>query len=435
MSVRPGFKVTEIGQIPEEWTYGSIEEFAMTSDEAVQTGPFGAQLHASDYVKHGVPLVRIVNVNDGKINTDNLVSVSQEKTSELERYRLKMGDIVFSRVGSVGRAAVVTERESGWLLSGQMLRVRLANPAIDVKFLGYIIASHWFQKALANRLVGSTRKSINTEILSNLPMVAPPLDEQRKIAAVISNTDEAIQKTDEITAKTQQLKNGLMRRLVTRGIEHSQFKQTEIGEIPQEWEVVKLGQLVTDHKAGIFKPRSEYGSGQNIVGVHDLYYHDSIDGQIFRLVKLTSEERQDYSLKEGDVIYSESSLVKDGIGKALVVTRNGEGTCFAWHTRRLTLNRQRANPFFVNHVLNSPSIRRSIIRRSTQTALTGIPVRDYFDTVLPLPTLVEQQKIATILSKIDSKLQIEGTKKGRLQTLKSGLMQILLTGKARVNVN
>jgi len=90
--------------------------------------------------------------------------------------------------------------------------------------------------------------------------------------------------------------------------------------------------------------------------------------------------------------------------------------------------------FLCESVLNSPSIRRSIIRRSTQTALTGF-LLETISIPTTLPTLVEQQKIATILSKIDSKLQIEGTKKGRLQTLKSGLMQILLTGKARVNVN
>jgi len=205
------------------------------------------------------------------------------------------------------------------------------------------------------------------------------------------------------------------------------YKITEIGEIPEDWEVMELRSVVKDHKAGIYKPRKIYGSGYNIVGVSDLYYHDSIKGQTFRLVRLTEEEKNEFSLKEGDIIYGESSLVKDGIGKALVVTKAGEGTVFAWHTRRLTLDRSKVAPLFIHHVLNSRLIRRSIINRSTQTALTGVTVKDYFDTLIPLPLLPEQQKIASILSSVDEAIQKTDEIIQKAQELKKGLMQQLLT--------
>ncbi len=196
-------------------------------------------------------------------------------------------------------------------------------------------------------------------------------------------------------------------------------------EIPKQWNAVSLEDVVIKHNAGIFKNQDSYGSGSNIVGVVDLYAHNSIGGQIFRRVHLTEEEKIEHTLKTGDIVYAESSLVRDGIGKALIVTKHGEGTIFAWHTRRIALN-DLVVPMFVYYALNLDTIRNSVINRSTTTALTGITTKDYFATKIPLPPNSEQQKIASILSKVDELIQktdqvIEQTKK-----LKNGLMQKLL---------
>jgi type I restriction enzyme S subunit len=209
------FKQTEIGEIPEEWEYGIIENFANTIGDSVQTGPFGAQLHASDYVKDGVPLILIKNVFDGKIVDEDMPRISHKKAEELSRYRLKIGDIVFSRVGSVGRAAVVREREEGWLISGQMLRVRLDNPRIENVFLGHVINTKWFKKALESKTVGATRKSINTNILRSLPLIVPPLPEQQKIAEILSTVDKKIELEMKRKGQFEQIKQGLMNDLLT----------------------------------------------------------------------------------------------------------------------------------------------------------------------------------------------------------------------------
>lgn len=171
----------------DSWEIGLLKDFSRTDDDPVQTGPFGAQLHASDYVSEGVPLIRIKNILDGIIIKDDLVFIREEKAQELERYRLNPGDIVFSRVGTVGRAAAVNDEHAGWLISGQMLRIRLENPKIDSNFLAYIMASKWFQKALESKVVGSTRKSINTEILENLEISFPPLKKQKRIVVFLRN--------------------------------------------------------------------------------------------------------------------------------------------------------------------------------------------------------------------------------------------------------
>ena len=197
-------------------------------------------------------------------------------------------------------------------------------------------------------------------------------------------------------------------------------------KIPKDWRVISLKDIVKSHNSGIFKNQEFYGEGENIIGVSDLYNHTKIDGQTFRLVKLTKEEKKNHVLEEGDLIYGESSLVRTGIGKSLYVTKKGAGTIFAWHTRRFKVNSQ-SSPSFIYYMLDFEKIRGSIISRSTTTALTGVTTNDYFKTKMPFPKKEEQQKIASILSNIDSLLNQTQKEIEQTQKLKNGLMQRLLT--------
>ena len=117
-----------LGRIPDGWEVIKVKYLAGNDNSVVQTGPFGAQLHAADYVDEGVPLILIRNVKDMKIDESQIPRISPEDAERLCMYRLDAGDIVFSRVGSIGRVALCTEREKGWVISGQMLRLRLRNP-------------------------------------------------------------------------------------------------------------------------------------------------------------------------------------------------------------------------------------------------------------------------------------------------------------------
>ena len=198
-------------------------------------------------------------------------------------------------------------------------------------------------------------------------------------------------------------------------------------KIPEDWEIIDMKNIVNKHNSGIFKNKDLYGSGANIVGVVDLYDHMSVNGQIFGLVELTDDEKRDKTLAKGDLVYAESSLVKDGIGKTLFVTEKGVGTIFAWHTRRFSL-KEGYDPEFVNYQLNSDIIRTSIIARSTTTALTGITVKEYFGTKIAIPsTIKEQQKMVPILSNVDNLIISTQNLIDKNIKLKHGLMQKLLT--------
>ncbi len=210
-----GYKKTEVGVIPEDWDLGTLKKFSLTRDNPIQTGPFGAQLHSYDYVNEGIPLILINNIVNGKISTAGIPKITSHKAIALSKYRIKVGDIVFSRVGAVGRTALIEVGEAGWLISGQMLRIRLENHEINNKFLYYFTLTPEFQKQLISETVGTTRMSINTEILGKLLIIAPSPCEQRAIATVLSDMDAEITALEQRLEKTQQIKQGMMQQLLT----------------------------------------------------------------------------------------------------------------------------------------------------------------------------------------------------------------------------
>ncbi|MGD1809545.1 restriction endonuclease subunit S [Dapis sp. BLCC M126] len=184
-----------LGEIPEHWEVRKVKHLAKNDHGIVQTGPFGAQLHASDYVEEGVPLILIRNVKNLHIDDSNIPKISEEKAQSLSIYRLQVGDIVFSRVGSIGRIALVTEREKGWMISGQMLRLRINHPILYNYFSVHIFSSSLVSNFVGFYSVGSTRDSINTEILRNFVMPIPPLPEQKEIALFIEKKSEKIERS------------------------------------------------------------------------------------------------------------------------------------------------------------------------------------------------------------------------------------------------
>ena len=208
-----------IGDIPEEWFMFKIKHLAGNCSNPVQTGPFGAQLHAEDYVNEGIPLILIRNVNCGRINDINIPYVSGEDAIRLSMYRLNVGDIVFSRVGSIGRAALVTDKEEGWLISGQMLRLRLTDKRIYNPYLVYLFQSNLSNEYVSLESVGSTRESLNTQILSNMSFPLPIKQKQEEIVNYLnketSKIDETIHKIERKIELLEEYKKSLIHHVVT----------------------------------------------------------------------------------------------------------------------------------------------------------------------------------------------------------------------------
>ena len=173
------------------------------------------------------------------------------------------------------------------------------------------------------------------------------------------------------------------------------FAKTEIFV----WEQRKLGEMVIDHNAGIYISKEDYGEGTNVIGVGNIYDRDIFDGEIYRLGPVNDDK---FILEENDIIYGESSLVPEGIARTVCVGKNGAGSAFAWHTRRVKLDKNIVNSHVATLELNYlHEIRKYLVSVSTQTALTGMTTEGYFGTTLTLPSVEEQQVISDYFKNLD----------------------------------
>ena len=169
----------------------------------IQTGPFGSQLHKEDYVDVGTPIVTVEHLGSRVFSEQNLPMVSDADKSRLSKYVLKKGDIVFSRVGSVDRCSFVDQKHDGWMFSGRCLRVRPSEEA-DPLFLYYFFCLNTTKEFVRSIAVGATMPSINTKLLGEVEVVCPEIEEQRKIADILSKIDDKIEENQKINENLEQ---------------------------------------------------------------------------------------------------------------------------------------------------------------------------------------------------------------------------------------
>ena len=160
----------------------------------IQTGPFGAQLHQSDYSEWGTPVCMPVNLVDGSISENGIARVSEEHVERLSRYKVKRGDLLYARRGDVGRGSLVGAHEDGWLCGTGCLKVTPDPSKIDSRYLFYLTSLPETIGWLVNHAKGTTMLNLNTAILSSLPLeIERNLEKQRRIAEVLSAYDELIE--------------------------------------------------------------------------------------------------------------------------------------------------------------------------------------------------------------------------------------------------
>lgn len=233
-------------------------------EAGVQTGPFGSQLHQEDYVPVGTPIITVEHLGENRILHEGVPRVAESDRSRLAKYALRPGDIVFSRVGSVDRRALVRDSEAGWLFSGRCLRVRPDPRKVDPGFLSYFFGLPAFKEHIRAIAVGATMPSLNTSLLSDVRILHPQsVDEQHRLAQVLFSLDDKIELNrqmsetvesmaralfkswfvdfEPVRAKFNGRATGLAREVAD--LFPDSLSGSEIGEIPRGWEPVQIDTL------------------------------------------------------------------------------------------------------------------------------------------------------------------------------------------------
>jgi type I restriction enzyme S subunit len=171
-----------LGEVPMHWTVAQLKFNTLE----MQTGPFGSQLHAEDYVVDGIPLINPAHMTSGKILPDSKVTVDKETQNRLKRHKLSAGEIIFARRGELGRCAIVTSEQEGWLCGTGSLKAKL-NERLIPEYAYLLITSDGVISELSLESKGSTMDNLNTETLGRVRMPVPPINVQDDILKYVEN--------------------------------------------------------------------------------------------------------------------------------------------------------------------------------------------------------------------------------------------------------
>ncbi len=249
-----------------EWKEYKLGEIA-----DVQTGPFGSQLHQSDYVDVGIPSIMPVNIgNRMDISTEKIVYITEKDAKRLSRYRVQIGDIVYSRRGDVEKCAYINEKENGWLCGTGCLRIRIDLSKADSKFIAYYLSTDDMKSWISNNAVGTTMPNLNSSILQQIPLSLPTLSTQRRIASILSSLDDKIDLLHRENATLEQMAETM-------------FRQWFVVERKEEWEEKPLGKCIKLVGGGTPKTSEErfwngnvcWLSGGDIANNHKNYVSSS----------------------------------------------------------------------------------------------------------------------------------------------------------------
>ncbi len=242
----------------------------------IQTGPFGSQLHQSDYSETGIPVVMPKDLFEGKIVETSIARVDESHIARLSRHKIMNGDILYSRRGDIGRCAYATEKEAGWLCGTGCLRVTVDTEKVLSRFIFYQLqlpqTIGWVEK----HAIGSTMLNLNTSILSSVPVAIPTRDIQEKIVDILRAYDNLIENNQEQIKLLEEAARRLYQEWFV-GLRFPGHENTPIVDgVPEKWKYGKLLQIA-EFKRGktITKAQSEHGNVPVVAGgLEPAYYHN-----------------------------------------------------------------------------------------------------------------------------------------------------------------
>ncbi len=420
-------KQTKIGAIISDWKIINLEDIIQL-DRGITYGI----VQPGSFDPNGRFLVRGKDYSKGWVQPDEFFKVSSKVEEPYKRARLKKNDLITTIVGAgVGNMEIVPEWLEGANITQTTARIAIDNKKADYRFYYQVLNSWIGQMNVRLFEKGGAQPGLNLGDIKKYTVPLPPLPEQQKIAEILSTVDDKIEIIDQQITQTQELKKGLIQLLLTKGIGHTEFKDSTLGIIPKSWEVVKLSDITEQIKDGTHATHKEVAGGIPLLSAKDIR-----NGQIYipnDCRKLSQEDfnsiHKNFKLKDGDVMLT----VVGSIGRVAVINNYNDNYTFQRSVGYIRLDNYH-NSYFFKQYFQSDIFIKQLLLRSNASAQAGVYLGELGKIpVVSLP-IEEQTKIAEILNSVDDKLEVLLEKKVSYQELKQGLMQQLLTGKIRVKV-
>ena len=425
------YKLTEFGDIPKEWRLIKLSSILIDAK-------LGGNYENGE-VEVGLPLIKMGNISRGRIVLNKIEYVPIDLVYSNE-YVLKEGDLLLNTRNTaelVGKVAVWRNELKTALFNSNLLRMKFDEKQVESNyFMNYVFNSSYGISQLRSFATGTTSvAAIYNKDLLKFKVILPPLVEQQKIAEILSTVDKKIELIDAQISHTQELKRGLKQQLLTKGIGHTQFKSSVLGDIPESWNVAELRDLLSDMKSGLSRKLSMQDIGIPVIRSNNLDAEQVTfdDLKYWYLNDPKGAKTSDYYLKDGDILISFINSLAQ-IGKsAMFFNKINRDIIYTTNILKLTANNTVSN-HFIYYCTKTEQFKK-FVQLITKPAVNqaSFTTKDFQRYKIALPPLIEQEQIATILNTVDEKMNVLLVKKAEYWQLKNGLMQQLLTGKIRVN--
>ena len=434
-----------------EWTQTTLGQICAAQGGAIQTGPFGSQLHTSDYKEVGIPVVMPTNIGDGGIVIDGIARIDQADVERLSQHKLKMGDIVFSRRGDVTKNALIRQHEVGWFCGTGCLKVRLGDESIaTAKFISHCLRQPDIKDWLVRHAVGATMPNLNTGILSTVPIYLPPLQVQLEIAASLGALDDRITLLRETNATLETIAHALfkswfvdfdpvrakMEGRVPEGMDEATaalfpdgFEESELGMVPMGWGYAAISEVVEGVYDGPHATPPGADAGPVFLGIKNLT-GTSIDlGEIRHIADAQWQQwTRRVEPRGGDIVFSYEATLG-----FFALIPNGLRCCLG---RRLALIRPKtvngAGHFWFHQFVAAP-FQRLLVKHTIQGATVNrIALKEFPSYGVLNPSLRLQTEFDKAVAPLWLKIHENQSQAQTLATLRDTLLPRLISGQLRL---
>jgi type I restriction enzyme, S subunit len=417
MEVKPGYKQTDVGVIPEDWESIALGRVAeLTSSK---------RIFESDYVSTGVPFFRgkeiSLLVECKPIEDPYFISEKRYLEIKAQFGAPERGDILVTAVGTLGNVFVVGNQVPFYFKDGNLIWLRKVRRVLP-EYVAIQLRSR--RAEVLNSAIGSSQKALTIVVLRDIRIPFPPLPEQRAIAEVLIDVDELLAGLDRIITKKRDLKQATMQQLLTG--------QTRLPSFHAEWEVVNVGETATKVGSGITPTGGEsvYKSeGRPFLRSQNVGWGTLLLEDVAFIDDAIHSTFADTEIKSDDVFLN---ITGASIGRSSVADRRVEGGNVNQHVCIIRTDQRRLIPRFLNYVMLSTIGQRQIDSFQAGGNRQGLNFAQVRSIRLQLPSLPEQTAIAEVLWDMDVELEKLEQRREKTRGLKQAMMQELLTGKTRL---
>ncbi len=338
--------------------------------------------------------------------------------------------------GDVGRTAILKNQFPGCYYQNHLHRLRAVNGKIEPEF-----ALYWFWYGFKIGDVYFGRKNVTTipnmsiSRLAELLMPKPDLIEQRNIAGLLSFLQRAIEQQERLISLTTELKKALMQKLFTEGTHGKKLKETDIGLIPENWEVFRLGDIVDSFQYGTSVKCNYEADGVPVLRIPNIV-GGPVDVSDLKFGKPKHNEVEQLKLKHGDLLFVRTNGVKENAGRCSIYRGELGNNCyFASYLIRVRITGEKLSPEFINEYSRTAIGSSFLSGRAIRTAdgKFNINSRTLQDMLVPVPGIDEQNEITSVSLLLEQKLDVHQKRRLQLLDLFRTILHKLMTGEIRVN--